>query len=127
MFKKMDIVIIIALMILSFIPEIVFGFILGNEYNSTYAQITVAGEVYKNVPLSAHRGTEIIEVKTKYGTNIIEVKDDSIGIIDASCSDKVCMHPEYINKPGGISLVCLPNRVMVEIKGHIEDDIIISH
>lgn len=126
MFKKWDIIIIVVLMVLSFIPEIVFGLILGKEYNSTYAEITVAGDLYKNVPLSAHRGTQVIELETKYGKNIIEVKDDNIGIIDASCTDKVCMHPEYINKPGQ-SLVCLPNRVMIEIKGDIEDDIIISH
>lgn len=126
MFKKWDIIIIVVLMVLSFIPEIVFGLILGKEYNSTYAEVTVAGDLYKNVPLSAHRGTQVIELETKYGKNIIEIKDDNISIIDASCTDKVCMHPEYINKPGQ-SLVCLPNRVMIEIKGDIEDDIIISH
>ncbi|MBU3108153.1 NusG domain II-containing protein [Clostridium gasigenes] len=126
MFKKWDIIIIVVLMVLSFIPEIVFGLILGKEYNSTYAEITVAGEVYKNIPLSAHKGKEIIEVETKYGKSKIQVKDNNIGIIDASCADKICMHPEYINKPGD-ALVCLPNKLMIEIKGDIEEDIIISH
>ena len=36
------------------------------------------------------------------------------------------MNPEYIEKPGQ-SLVCLPHRVMIEIKGKIDDDIILSH
>ncbi|MGL5354750.1 MAG: NusG domain II-containing protein [Clostridium sp.] len=128
MFKKWDIIIIVVLMVFSFIPELVFGVILGKEYNSTYAEITIAGELYKNIPLTAHTGKDIIEVETKYGKNIIEVTDNNIGIIDTTCKDKVCMHPEYVNKPGQ-SLVCLPNKVMVEIKGKIEedDDIIISH
>ncbi|MGL6106670.1 NusG domain II-containing protein, partial [Romboutsia sp.] len=77
---------------------------------------------------TAHRGKEIIEIETKHGKNIIQVTDSNIGIIETTCKDKVCMHPEYVNKPGE-SLVCLPNKVMVYIKGKIEedDDIIISH
>lgn len=126
MFKKIDIIIIVILMVLSFIPEIVFGLMVGKEYNSTYAQITIAGELHKNIPLSAHKGKEIIELESKYGNIVVEVKDDNIGIIATTCKDKICMHPEYINKPGE-SLVCLPNRVMIEIIGKIEDDIIISH
>lgn len=126
MFKKWDIIIIIVLIVFSFIPEIVFGLILGKEYNSTYAEITIAGELYKNVPLSSHKGKDTIIVKTKYGKNIIEVEDNSIVIVEADCKDKICMNPGHIDKPGE-SLVCLPNRVMVEIKGKIEDDIIISH
>ena len=126
MFKKWDIIIIAVLMVFSFIPEIVFGVILGKEYNSTYAEITVAGELYKTVPLSANKGTEIIEVETKYGKNVIKVEDDKIGIIEASCTDKICMHPEHIDEAGD-ALVCLPNRVMIEIKGDIEDDVILSY
>ncbi|MDZ7548506.1 NusG domain II-containing protein, partial [Clostridium perfringens] len=68
----------------------------------------------------------IIELKTKEGLNIIKIKDDKIGIIEADCADKVCMNPEYIDKAGQ-SLVCLPHKVMIEIKGKSEDDIILSH
>ena len=126
MFKKLDFVIIAVLMLLSFLPEIILGASVGKGYNNTYAEITVAGKLYKNVPLSEHRGEEIIELKTKEGLNIIKIKDDKIGIIEADCADKVCMNPEYIDKAGQ-SLVCLPHKVMVEIKGKSEDDIILSH
>ncbi|GAB6169187.1 flavin-based extracellular electron transfer system protein EetA [Clostridium carnis] len=126
MFKKWDIIIIVFLMIMSFIPEVILGVILKNGYNSTYAEITVAGKHYKNVPLSAHAGEDILDIKTEYGENVIIVKDNKIGIIEADCPDKVCMNPEFIEKPGE-SLVCLPNRLMIQIKGETEDDIIISH
>ena len=62
MFKKLDIVIIIALIIISFIPEIVFGTVMGYKYDMTYAEITVGGEVYSKIPLSAHKGEEIIDI-----------------------------------------------------------------
>ncbi|MBS5886443.1 MAG: NusG domain II-containing protein [Clostridium sp.] len=126
MFKKLDFVIIAVLMVLSFLPEIILGASIGKGYNNTYAEITIAGKIYKTIPLSEHKGEETIEVKTKDGLNIIKVKDNKIGIIEADCPDKVCMNPEYIEKPGQ-SLVCLPHRVMIEIKGKIDDDIILSH
>ncbi|MBD7915153.1 NusG domain II-containing protein [Clostridium sp. Sa3CUN1] len=126
MFKKLDFVIIAVLMVLSFLPEIILGASVGKGLNNTYAEITVAGKLYKRVPLSVHTGEEIIEVNTKWGTNIVEVKDNKIGIIDADCPDKVCMNPAYIEKAGE-SLVCLPHKVMIEIKGELEEDIILSY
>lgn len=126
MFKRLDFVIIAVLMILSFLPEIILGASVGKNFSTTYAEITVSGKLYKTIPLSVHKGEEIIEVKSKNGINIVKVKDNKIGIIEADCPDKVCMNPEYIEKPGQ-SLVCLPNKVMIEIKGKAEDDIILSH
>lgn len=127
MIKKWDIVIIILLVVLSFIPAVIFGVVLNKDYNSKYAQITVNGKVYKNIPLSAHKGEEIIEIKTESGFNVVSVKDDTIAIIEADCPDKVCVQPGYIDKVGD-RLVCLPHRVMVEIKGDTSDDgVILSY
>ena len=126
MFKKLDFVIIAVLMVLSFLPEIILGASVGKGLNNTYAEITVAGKLYKTVPLSAHTGEDIIGINTKWGTNIVQVKDNKIGIIDADCPDKVCMNPAYIEKAGE-SLVCLPHKVMIEIKGELEEDIILSY
>ena len=126
MFKKLDFVIIAVLMILSFLPEIILGASVGKGLNNTYAEITISGKLYKTIPLAHHKGEETIELKTKNGVNIIKIKDNKIGIIDADCPDKVCMNPEYIEKAGE-SLVCLPHKVMIEIKGSTEDDIILSY
>ena len=67
-----------------------------------------------------------MEIYSIFGVNIIKIKDNKIGIIEADCPDKVCMNPEYIEKAGE-SLVCLPHKVMIEIKGRAEDDIILSY
>lgn len=126
MFKKLDFVIIAVLMILSFLPEIILGASVGKGFSNTYAEITVSGELYRTIPLSENKGEEIIKLETKYGTNIIKINNNKIGIIEADCPDQVCMNPEYIEKPGE-SLVCLPHKVMIEIKGMAEDDIILSY
>ncbi|MGL4774426.1 MAG: NusG domain II-containing protein [Clostridium sp.] len=126
MIKKWDIIIIIFLLVISFTPEIVLGAKLKSQYNNTYAQITIAGNLYKNIPLSAHKGEDIFEVNSKYGKNIVIVKDDQIAMIEATCPDYVCLEPGFIKKPGK-SIVCLPNRVMIEIKGDSEEEIILSY
>ncbi|WP_297712971.1 NusG domain II-containing protein [Clostridium sp.] len=128
MFKKLDIVIIIVLIIISFIPEIVFGMVMGYKYDMTYAEITVGGKVYSKIPLSAHKGEEIIDINIDGHENKIMIKDDTIKMIDADCPDSLCIYQGKISRVGQ-SLVCLPNKVMVEIKGSFvdDDDVILSH
>ncbi|MBU5455037.1 NusG domain II-containing protein [Caproiciproducens sp. MSJ-32] len=126
MFKKLDFVIIGVLMLLSFLPEMILGASVGKGLKNTYAEITIAGETYKTIPLSNHKGEDIIKIETEDGYNIVLVKDNKIGIIDADCPDKVCMNPQYIEKAGE-SLVCLPHKVMIEIKGISDDDVILSY
>lgn len=115
-FKKWDIIVIIILILLSFIPELVFGIVMGKSYTSTYAEITIDGRLYKKILLSEHRGEESLDVKSKYGYNIIDIKDDSIRILDADCKDGICIKSGFISKTGE-SLVCLPHKLMIEIKG----------
>lgn len=121
MFKKWDIIVIVFLIVLSFIPELIFGVALGKNYSGTYAEITIEGKLYKTVALSEHRGQDEINIKTKYGYNIVKIKDQSIAIIDADCKDKICIKEGYVSKPGQ-SLVCLPHKVMVQIKGKSSKD-----
>lgn len=115
MFKKFDIIIIIALICLSFIPEFVFGVMMSKNYNSTYAEITLDGKLYRKILLSEHKGKEQIDIKTSYGNNVIEVKDNSISVIDADCKDKICMRSDFISEPGQI-IVCLPHKLTIEIR-----------
>lgn len=117
MFKKWDVIVIVILICLSFVPEIVFGIMKLNNYKGTYAEITVNGKFYKKVPLSEHTGEDKINVKTSYGYNIVDIKDQSVSIIDADCKDGICIKEGSISKPGQ-SLICLPHKLMVEIKSY---------
>ncbi|WP_017211711.1 NusG domain II-containing protein [Clostridium beijerinckii] len=115
MFKKWDIIIIVILLCISLIPELVFGVIMGKHYNGTYAEITIDGKFYKKINLSEHRSEDKIDIKTSYGDNIIDIKDNSIKVIDADCKDKICVRSGFISEPGQI-IVCLPHKLMIEIK-----------
>jgi len=115
MFKKWDIILIISLICLSFIPELIFGVMMGKNYNGTYAEVTLDGKPYKKIILSEHRGEDKISINTEYGYNILEIDDASIKILD--CRDKICIKSGFISNPGEI-IVCLPHKLMVEIKSN---------
>lgn len=120
-FKKWDIIIISVLIILSFIPELIFGIVMGKSYNQTYAEITLNGKFYKKIILSEHVGEDTLDIKSDYGYNVIDIQDQSIKIIDADCKDQICVKSGFISKPGE-SLVCLPHKLMVEIKSNNSQD-----
>lgn len=120
--KKWDIIIIVILIVISFLPEGVFWIVSGRKnYSGTYAEITVNSKLYKRINLSDHKGTEKLTIKTKYGENVVEIQDNKISIIEADCPDKVCERPGFIEEPGD-TLVCLPHRLIIEIKGNKEEN-----
>ena len=48
-------------------------------------------------------------------TNTVVIKDGSVFVESASCKNQICVNHKKIRKAGE-SIVCLPNRVTVEIK-----------
>jgi len=87
------------------------------------AVITVDGEVYATLPLSA--GNEHSEIPVKLpGNNYVHIinEKDQIWVEDSSCPDKVCVKTGKISKTGQ-SVVCLPNKTMVHIEGPEKSDV----
>lgn len=114
--KKWDIIIISLFVLISFIPAAVFALQERRETSGLYAEIKVQGEVFQTVKLTGHTGREEIRIETELGVNIVEVVDEKIGMYEADCPDQICYSPEFVSKPGE-TIVCLPHRVVVEVKG----------
>lgn len=129
MIKKWDIVLLIALLLLSLLPEGVF-ILSGSDrmLEGSKAVVQVNGSVYKEIPLSEHHGTDTFTIQTADGYNTVVVKDQKIGIIEADCPDKICVQEGFIRNPGETT-VCLPHKVMIEIRSTAteEPDIIPAH
>lgn len=111
---------IICIIIVSVIIICSFGFI-GIRYFETKNQENVYAYVYSDEKLIEE--INLTAVKEEYtftvgdnenGFNIIKVMHNSIGIVDASCLDKVCVNTGFINS-SMIPIVCLPNKVVIEI------------
>lgn len=114
--KKFDIIIIVSFALIAAISAAWFMFSLNKKFQTRYAEIYVQGILYKRVQLTNNMPDQTIPVETKLGKNIIHISEGKINIIDADCPDKVCIKSGYIDKPGQ-TLVCLPHKLVVEIKG----------
>ena len=114
--KKWDVIIIIFLIIISFIPETVIFITTYNKYNSFYVEVYSKGKLYKKLPLKKDAKKITFTVKDELGTNVIEIDKAQVKIIDADCPDKICVKAHGINKPGE-ALICLPHKLVVKIIG----------
>lgn len=61
------------------------------------------------------------EISVDHGKNIVEIKDKKAFMKKADCPDQICTHQKAIR---GIhqTIVCLPNKVVIEIEGDEKSD-----
>jgi len=78
-----------------------------------FCVVSVNGKVTWKVPLSENR--EIV-VDGPLGHSHIEVKDGKVRMLDSPCPLKICVKTGYIDGPNDM-IVCLPNRIIVNITG----------
>lgn len=113
--KRGDILLIIIIFL---IGSIWIGLRYYNEKTQVYdltslnAVITVNGKFYEKVALAGEEYN--IEIKTEFGHNILKVFDNGIQMIYADCPKKISMAMGFISRPKE-SIVCVPNRIFVEI------------
>ena len=69
-------------------------------------RITVNGERYGNYSLAVDQVIPIGD------TNVCEIRDGQVRMIEANCPDHLCMK-QSIDSRGG-TIVCLPNKVVIE-------------
>lgn len=127
-FKKMDFVIIVVLIIFSFIPNFIYSNVVFKSNKNLYATIKINGKVYTTIdlPVASERS---LPISTNHGNNTIVINGNEIKIVDADCKDELCIKQGSISRIGK-TLICLPNELIIEIKGDeydSSDDLILSH
>ena len=75
---------------------------------------SVDGEVVMTLPLS--EDTKVTISGFDGGENLLVISDGKAEIESASCPDGVCVRHYAISRDGE-SIICLPNRVVVTIRG----------
>lgn len=115
---KGDKILIVTIIIISLVS---LGFIKNSAtgYNDKYISIQVDGKEYKKIIFDKSLIGKNIPIETQFGYNLIEIGDGNVRVIEASCPDELDVKQGYISMPGEI-IVCLPNRLVVEIKGSSE-------
>lgn len=127
--KKMDIVIIAVLILLSFTPHLIFFKTSQKGSKNNYAIIKVDGKIHKKIDLSKVKKSEKVNLNLPNGKNTLLIKNNSIQMYSANCNDALCVKQGNISKVGQ-TIICLPHKLIIEIKGDeldSKDDLILSH
>lgn len=113
--KRCDFILIAILIFMSLIPYFINFVFINNQGSLLSVEITIDGKLFDKIPLEENFNKNI-KVSTKHGFNLIQIRDKTVTILDADCNDKICVDYGTISKAGEI-IVCLPHKLVVEIKG----------
>ena len=116
--KKADIILIIALLVLSGILYFIF---FSGEVGAV-AIVSVNGEDVASYPLSVNGTYEL-----NGGTNVLVIENGEAYLSYADCPDKLCVKSGRISKTGQ-SITCLPNKLNIRVAGaeNTEYDILVG-
>lgn len=116
--KKTDVILIVTIITLAvsifLVQRVVF------MKAGEYVQVSVDGIVTDTYDLIEDRTIEIEGYA--HFNNVLQIKDRKAKMIDAGCKDKLCVQQKEISKTGE-AIICLPNRVVVEIIGGKEQEV----
>ena len=83
----------------------------------TVARVTLDGAVVEEIDLSSVKESYTFTVEGPGGfSNTIQVEPGRIRVEKADCPDQICVHQGYISD-GSQPIVCLPNRLIIQIQG----------
>ena len=86
-----------------------------------WADIYQNGELIYHINLSEVTEPYTFTVTGDNGcTNEISVQNGSIGILQASCPDKLCVHQGFIHS-SLLPITCLPNHLVIQVREEATD------
>lgn len=86
-----------------------------------WAEIYQKGELICRISLNEVTEPYTFTVTGDNGcTNEISVQNNSIGIVKASCPDKLCVHQGFISS-SLLPITCLPNHLVIQVCGEKND------
>ena len=119
--NKNDLIVIISILLLA------GALLAGNRLYHRHADegnamvvVTVDGREYGKYPLSEDLRTEIRFTDGSFNKLVIENGEAEIS--EASCPDQICVK-HFCIRHSGETIVCLPNRLVVEIVGGKDSDV----
>lgn len=108
--KKADIILLIVLLALG----LFFSWLaMSGKTSGSKVLVRVNGKDYGTYSLAQDR---TITIRQNGHVNKFIIKNGAVQMIHSNCKNKNCIHQGKIRETG-TSIVCLPNRVTLEIKG----------
>lgn len=118
--RRNDIILIAALLAAALLTYVGLRLLQGGNAAGGVAVVTVDGAEYGRFPLNEDCEERIALSDGAY--NMLVISNGRADITEASCPDKICVRHRAVSKKGQ-SIVCLPNKVVVEIEGGEMDDV----
>ncbi len=108
----------IAAIVLSLV--VIAGFSIGAYGGGDPGQVVIeASGIRYLYPISQDR---VERIAGPLGDTIIEIRNETVHVVDSPCRDKVCVAAGAISHTGQF-VACLPNRVSVSFEGRDEPDV----
>lgn len=95
-------------------------FVKGEKISNSVACIYSDGKLIEAIELKADDDYTFDVVSENGGVNTICVKGGEIGVLSADCPDKICVNTPHISD-GVQPIVCLPNRLVIQIEAKKPD------
>ena len=109
--RKNDLILIVAVLLVLAIAAAALFFLM--QEGDTVV-VLVDGEVWGEYALDED---QTIEIRTETGYNLLVIQGGKASVKEASCPDGICSSHRPVSREGE-SIICLPNRVVVEIQSH---------
>ncbi len=90
---------------------------VNSKIDNRYISIQVDGEEINRFSFSTNEKPQYEVIETEYGRNKIEIGQDYVRVVEADCPDKLDVLQGDITRPGQV-IVCLPNRLVIEVMGN---------
>lgn len=88
----------------------------GRGEDRPVARITRDGVLLEEIDLTTVDQPYTLTFEDESGRNVVTVEQGRIRVSEADCPDRVCVNQGWISD-GTVPIVCLPHRLMIEIKG----------
>lgn len=85
--------------------------------DATTVKIISEGKLLHTLSLSEDTQLEIVSTN---GTNTVTVRDGKVAVTEADCPDHHCINRGFC--AGGVQIVCMPNRLVLEFAGDSQFD-----
>lgn len=112
--KAAIIIIIILLLLLSSTAVILYR--SKTAKTGKYAEIYQDQKLIRVIDLTQEKEPYTITIEGEDGAyNVLEIRDGSIGVADASCPDKICKNMGFLSDTT-LPITCLPNHLVIQIR-----------
>lgn len=121
--RKADIILVLFILLSVIILWLIIEFVVKKSGSDNQVLIKSDGQVIYQLPLNVNKSVTVEGYKGGY--NVVVIEDGRVSMYEADCPDKLCVKTGNISKTGE-TIVCLPHRIVVEIKGNDRevDDIV---